>query len=293
MIFVRGSRRWLAGALLVVCVLALFALDGRTAPATIGENLYSGLKWREIGPFRGGRVAAVTGVPSQPDTYYLGAALGGAWKTTDNGHRWTPLFDHEAVGSIGAIAVAPSNPDIVYVGTGESAPREDVSFGNGVYRSSDGGRTWTHVGLPDSQHIARILVSPSDPNVVLVAALGHVYGPNTERGVFRSTDGGASWQKVLYKNDRSGAIELASDPGTPSIVYAAMWELQRTPWSLSSGGAGSGLYKSTDGGESWTLLSGHGLPETVLGKIGISVAAGSGGRRVYALVESEGGGVFR
>jgi len=291
MIFLRGGRR-LATALGVAVLLAASGHDNRAASATVGERLYSGLKWRQVGPFRGGRVAAVTGVPSRLDTYYLGAAIGGVWKTTDGGLRWTPMFDHAAVGSIGAIAVAPSNPDIIYVGTGESAPREDVSFGDGIYRSGDGGRTWTHVGLPDSQHIARILIDPRDPNVVLVAALGHVYGPNAERGVFRSTDGGASWRKVLYKDDRSGAIELAADPDDPSTVYAALWELQRTPWSLSSGGPGSGLYKSIDGGATWTLLSGHGLPDTVLGKIGVTVAAGTGGRRVYALVEADGGGLY-
>ena len=277
---------------LVAAALTAPGSHGTAATSSIPATLYSGLKWRLIGPGRGGRVAAVTGVPSQPDTYYVGAALGGVWKTTDGGHAWMPLFDHQRVGSIGAIAVARSNPEIVYVGTGESAPREDVSIGDGVYKSIDGGRTWTHVGLGDSQHISRIVIDPANPDRVLVAALGHVYGPNSERGVFRSTDGGASWQKVLYKDDRTGAIELAADPDDPSTVFAALWEIQRTPWSLTSGGPGSGLYKSTDGGASWTALT-HGLPEGVLGKIGVTVAAGTGGRRVYALVESGQGGLFR
>ena len=277
---------------LVAAALTPPGSHGTAATSSIPETLYSGLKWRLIGPGRGGRVAAVTGVPSQPDTYYVGAALGGVWKTTDGGHAWMPLFDHQRVGSIGAIAVARSNPDIVYVGTGESAPREDVSIGDGVYKSIDGGRTWTHVGLGDSQHISRIVIDPANPDRVLVAALGHVYGPNSERGVFRSTDGGASWQKVLYKDDRTGAIELAVDPDDPSTVFAALWEIQRTPWSLTSGGPGSGLYKSTDGGASWTAST-QGLPEDVLGKIGVTVAAGTGGRRVYALVESGQGGLYR
>ncbi len=181
----------------------------------------------------------------------------------------------------------------MYVGTGESAPREDVSFGDGVYKSTDGGKTWSHAGLPDSQHIARILVDAKNPNLVLVAALGHVYGSNAERGVFRSTDGGASWQKVLYKDDRTGAIELATDPDNPATVFAALWQMQRTPWSLSSGGPGSGLYKSSDGGATWTAISGHGLPAGLLGKIGVTVAAGTKGQRVYALVEAEQGGLYR
>ncbi len=282
-----------AALLVVLATAAVTITHTRAASSTIPPSLYSGLTWRQIGPFRGGRVLAVTGVPSEPETYYLGAAIGGVWKTTDGGHAWTPLFDHEAVGSIGAIAVAPSNSNIVYVGTGETPPREDVSFGNGVYKSIDAGRTWTYVGLPDSQHIARILIDPTDSNVVLVAALGHIYGPNTERGIFRSTDGGATWTKVLYTDDVTGGVDLAADPDNPSTVFAAMWQLQRKPWRLDSGGPGSGLYKSTDAGVTWTPVTGHGLPGGVLGKIGVSVAAGTGGRRVYALVEAEQGGLYR
>jgi photosystem II stability/assembly factor-like uncharacterized protein len=283
---------------LVSCVTIAIAVvaatgPGHAAPSTMPPGLFSGLSWRQIGPFRGGRVAAVTGVPADPETYYLGAAIGGVWKTTDGGHEWKPMFDAQHIGSIGAIAVSASDPNVIYAGTGESAPREDVSIGDGVYKSVDAGRSWTHVGLPDSQHIARIVIDPTDPNVVLVAALGHVYGPNEERGVFRTTDGGATWTKVLYKDARTGAIELAADPDNPRTVFAAMWEMQRTPWSMSSGGPGSGLYKSTDGGVTWAAVSGHGLPETVLGKIGVAVAAGTGGQRVFALVEAEGGGLFR
>ena len=241
------------------------------------DSLLTGLSWRQIGPFRGGRLAAATGVPSEPETYYLGAALGGVWKTTDGGNRWAPIFDHASpLASIGAIAVSASDPNVIYVGTGESAPREDASFGDGMWKSIDAGKTWTHVGLTDSQHIARIVIDPRDPNLVLVAAQGHVYGPNDERGVFRSTDGGASWKKVLYADRESGAIELAADPDNPSTVFAALWHVQRKPWLLDSGGPGSGLFKSTDDGVTWTPVTGHGLPETALGKIGISVAASTG-----------------
>jgi photosystem II stability/assembly factor-like uncharacterized protein len=281
-------------AMRLTLLVALAGALVTTAAAPVPETLYAGLSWRQVGPFRGGRVAAVTGVPSQPETYYLGAALGGLWKTTDGGYQWKPIFDRAGpLASIGAVAVSPSNPNVLYAGTGESAPREDVSLGDGVWKSIDAGKTWAHAGLDDSQHIARIVIDPRNPDIVLVAALGHVYGPNDERGVFRTTDGGATWKKVLYKDARSGAIELAADPDNPSTVFAALWEMQRTPWHMSSGGAGSGLYKSTDGGQTWTEKSGHGLPETVLGKIGISVAAGTGGRRVYALVEAEHGGLFR
>ena len=293
MFAVSRSVRTVVTSLVIAIVIVIATGPGHAAPAAMPGRLFAGLTWRQIGPFRGGRVAAVTGVPAEPETYYLGAALGGVWKTTDGGHEWKPMFDAQHIGSIGAVAVSASDPNVVYVGTGESAPREDVSFGNGVYKSLDAGRSWTHIGLPDSQHISRIVIDPINPNVVLVAALGHVYGPNAERGVFRTIDGGASWQKVLYKDERSGAIELAADPDNPRTVFAALWEMQRRPWSMSSGGTGSGLYKSTDGGVTWSAVTGHGLPETVLGKIGVAVAAGTGGRRVYALVEADKGGLFR
>jgi photosystem II stability/assembly factor-like uncharacterized protein len=272
---------------------AALSISGHAAPDVVPPSLYSGFEWRLIGPYRGGRVLSVTGVPSEPDTYYLGAAIGGVWKTTDGGHLWRPLFDAEDVQSIGAIAVAPSNPDVVYVGTGESDPREDVSFGDGMYKSIDAGKTWTHIGLADTQHIARIVIDPSNPDIVLVAAVGHIFGPNAERGVFRTTDGGATWQKVLYKDEQTGAIDLESDPAHPTVLYAALWQMSRKPWLLSSGGPLSGLYKSTDEGVTWTPIAGHGLPEGVLGKIGISVAPGTNGRRVYALIEAKAGGLYR
>jgi photosystem II stability/assembly factor-like uncharacterized protein len=255
----------------------------------------SPLQWRLIGPFRGGRVVAVTGVPGEPDHFYFGSVNGGVWETVDAGRTWQPIFDREPIGSIGAIAVAPSNPKVVYVGSGEADMRSDIAQGNGMYKSADGGRTWARIGLTDSQQIARIVVHPSNPDVVYVAALGHPYGPNAERGVFRSTDGGKSWQRVLSRNNDSdtGAIDLAFEPRNPNVVYAALWQTRRTPWSVypPSNGAGSGLFKSTDGGEHWTEIKGHGFPENP-GRIGIAVAP-SMPQRVYAVVDAAEGGMYR
>ena len=255
--------------------------------------LYSGMKWRLAGPGSGGRVEAVAGIPNQPDTYYIGAVAGGVWKTSNSGLTWTPLFNHEPVASIGAIAIAPSNPNVIYVGTGEEAPRGDISFGDGVYKSTDGGKTWKNIGLRDSRHIGKIVVDPRNANVVYVAAEGHIYGPNHERGVFRSLDGGATWKQVLYRNDQTGAVDLAMDPDNSQVLYAALWQVRRQPWHFSSGGPGSGLYKSTDGGSTWQQLGGHGLPDGVWGRIGVAVAAGSEGQRVYALIEAKQGGLYR
>ena len=255
---------------------------------TYGENLYSGMQWRLIGPFRGGRVETVTGIPGDPLTYYMGSVGGGVWKTTDAGQTWEPLWNKGSVFSIGAVAIAYSEPNVVYVGTGEACPRGDMAYGDGMYKSTDAGKTWQHIGLTDSRHIGKILVDPHDPNRVFVATLGHVYGPNAERGVFRSTDGGQTWAKVLYKNDTTGAADLIFDPTNSQILYAAMWTVQRTPWSLTSGGSpDDGLYKSTDGGDTWQKLGGQGWPQGLLGKIGVAVSAGNP-NRVYALVEATG-----
>lgn len=263
-----------------------------SSSAVVDQNLFNGLEWRSIGPYRGGRVLAVAGIPGDPTTYYFGAVAGGVWKSTDSGHRWKPLFEHEQVSSVGAIAVADSNPNVIYVGTGEACIRGDISFGNGVYKSTDGGRTWKHVGLQDTRHIGALIIHPRNPDIVYVAALGHAYGRNGERGVFRTTDGGKNWERVLYKDDRSGAIDVVFDPGNPNILYAALWQVQRTPWSLESGGSGSGLYRSMDGGSTWKRLEGNGLPKGILGKIGISVS-GADSDRVYALIEAEEGGLYR
>ncbi len=278
---------------LVIGCAVLFLACGSLDAQEYNPQLFSGMKWRLIGPGTGGRVEAVAGVPDQPDTYYIGAVDGGVWKTTNSGLKWTPLFNHEPVASIGAIAIAPADDNVIYVGTGEEAPRGDISFGGGVYKSTDGGKTWTSVGLKDTRQIARIVIDPKNSDVVYVAAEGHIYGPNKERGVFRSTDGGKTWQKVLYKDEQTGAIDLAMDPSNSHILYAALWLVRREPWHFSDGGPSSGLYKSTDGGSTWQQLAGHGLPAEVLGRIGVAVAGGSNGQRVYALVEAKHGGLFR
>jgi photosystem II stability/assembly factor-like uncharacterized protein len=257
------------------------------AESNVSEKLYSGLQWRLVGPFRGGRTEAVAGIAGNPRVYYFGSVAGGVWKTTDGGLNWTPIFDQEPVLSIGAMAVAPSATDTIYVGTGEPCLRNDITSGDGVYKSTDGGRTWRNIGLGDTRQIATILIDPHDANRVFVAALGHPYGPNAERGVFRSTDGGNTWQKILYVDENTGANDVVFDPANPNVLYASMYQVRRTPYSLTSGGPGSGLYKSTDGGNAWKRLDGGGMPAGILGRIGVAVAAGGTGR-VYAMIESKG-----
>jgi photosystem II stability/assembly factor-like uncharacterized protein len=269
--------------------------QNKAAPSsgkTVDEKLFGAMRWRQVGPFRGGRVLAVTGIEGEPNVFYFGAASGGVWKSTDAGANWNPIFDKEPIASIGAIAVASSDHNIIYVGTGEACIRGNISYGNGVYKSLDGGRTWRNVGLRDTRHIGAVIVDPKNANLVFVAALGHAFGPNEERGLFRSADGGATWQKVLYRDNRTGAIDVVFDPGNPNTLFASLWEVYRTPWSLSSGGEGSGLYKSTDGGGTWRRLEGHGLPAGILGRIGVSVS-GADSNRVYAMIESKEGGLYR
>ncbi len=257
---------------------------------------FGDLHWRLLGPFRGGRVLAVAGVPRQPQHFYFGAVNGGVWETLDAGRTWQPIFDDQAVGSIGAIAIAPSDPKILYVGTGEADMRSDIAQGDGVYRSADAGRSWTRIGLEDSQQIGRILVDPRDASTVFVAALGHPYGPNAQRGVFRSRDGGAHWQRLLGNDDATGAINLAFEPGNASVIYAAMWQVRRTPWNIypPANGPGSGLFKSSDGGDTWTQVKGNGFPGYA-GRIGIALSDASP-RRVYAIVDGladNEGGLYR
>ena len=250
------------------------------------------MKWRLVGPFRGGRVEAVAGIAGDPKTYYFGAVAGGVWKTTDAGSTWKPIFDHESTQSIGAIGIAPSDPNIIYVGTGEPCLRNDITFGNGMYKSTDSGVTWKHIGLEDTQHISKVVVDPRNPNIVFVAAVGHASGPNADRGVFKSEDGGATWKKVLFKDDKSGAIDLVMDPSNSHILFAALYQIYRAPWMLEAGGPGSGIYKSTDAGNTWTHIEGHGLPEGPLGRIGLAVSSES--KRIYALVEAKkDGGMYR
>ena len=259
-------------------------LDPVTSPFDL-TPLSTGMHWRMLGPTRGGRTAAATGVPGRPNEFYFGAVNGGVWKTIDAGRVWEPVFDSQPVASIGAIAVAPSAPDVVYVGSGESTLRDSTGYGNGMYKSTDAGKTWTHIGLADTQHIGKIAVDPRDPRRLFVAAIGHLYAANAERGVFRSTDGGASWQKVLFKGPDVGAVEVVIDPVNPRVIYAGLWNTRRPPWFTyaPTNGPGGGIFKSTDGGTTWTQLT-HGLPPAGIGRTGIAVAP-SDPRRVYALVD--------
>jgi photosystem II stability/assembly factor-like uncharacterized protein len=265
--------------------------ESATQPPKDEDPLFKGMKYRAIGPFRGGRSLTASGVPGDPTTYYFGATGGGVWKTTDGAVSWTAVFDKEAVSSIGSLAVAPSDPNILYVGTGEACIRGNISHGDGIYKTLDGGKTWKNVGLRDSRAVGKVIVDPRNPEVVFVAALGHPYGANTERGIFRTTDGGKTWEKVLYKDENTGGIDIAFDPRNSHILFASLWEARRTPWNLSSGGPGSGLYRSNDGGSSWKRLEEHGLPKGPYGRIGVAVAANSD--RVYALIEANEGGLYR
>ena len=270
----------------------VMAAAAQLAAQPFDPRLLTGVHWRLAGPFRGGRVLAVAGVPGQPDHFYFGAVGGGVWESENAGRTWEPIFDGQPIASIGALAVAPSDPRVVYVGSGEADMRSDISHGNGMYRSSDGGRTWAHVGLEGTRQIGRVVVDPRDANLVYVAALGHGYGPNPERGVFRSKDGGRTWSRVLFKDENTGAIDLALDPSNPKTILAALWQTRRPPWNTypPSNGPGSGLYRSEDGGDTWKPVAG-GFPSEKLGRVGIAFAP-SDARRVYALVDAKEGGLY-
>jgi photosystem II stability/assembly factor-like uncharacterized protein len=281
---------------LAICATAVSlprAQDGQTPPKPF--DLLKPLQYRSIGPYRGGRSAAVTGVASQPFVFYYGSTGGGVWKTTDGGINWESVSDGSVfgTGSVGAIAVSDSDPNVVYVGMGESPIRGNVSHGDGVYKSNDGGKTWKRMGLEDTRQIPRIRIHPRNPDLVYVAALGHVWGTNDQRGVFRSKDGGKTWEKILSRGNKAGAIDLVLDPTNPNVLYAGFWEVSRKPWTLESGGPGGGIFKSTDGGDTWTELTRNpGLPRGTVGKIGIAVSPANP-ERVWAIVEAEDGGVFR
>ncbi len=269
--------------------------DDSTAQSP-AQRLMSKLEWRNIGPFIGGRVVAVDGVPSDPNLFYMGAVQGGIWKSTNYGQNWENISDGKiptVANSIGAIAVAPSNPRVIYAGTGESDIRQDFDTGDGIYKTTDAGKTWHYAGLRETHMTSSLVVDPRDPNIVYATSMGHVFKPNPDRGVFKSTDGGKTWNKILYIDDKTGANVVVMDPHNPAVLYAAMWQAQRMPWGMTSGGPGSGLYKTTDGGAHWTKISTHpGFAQGLLGKMGVSVSARNP-RVVYAIVQANDGGVFR
>ena len=269
--------------------------EGTSQPAARESDLLKPLQWRSIGPYRGGRVTAVAGVASQPSVFYFGATGGGVWKTSDGGINWEPISDGSVfgTGSVGAIGLSDSDPNTIYVGMGESPIRGNVSHGDGVYKSTDAGKTWNRIGLVDTRQISRIRVHPRNPDLVYVAAQGHVWAPNEQRGIFRSKDGGKNWEKVLYRGDKAGACDLILDPTNPTIIYAGLWEAYRKPWTLESGGPNSGIFKSTDGGDTWTdITRNQGLPKGTIGIVGLAVSPANPDR-LWAIVEAEDGGVFR
>jgi photosystem II stability/assembly factor-like uncharacterized protein len=291
------QRIWpLCGAVLVCAIVSLWGRDvaAQETAARFDGRLFQELRWRLIGPHRAGRSLAVTGVRGQPELFYFGSVDGGVWRTNDAGRTWNPIFDSQPIGSIGAIAIAPSDPNIIYVGTGEADMRSNIAYGNGMYKSTDAGKTWLHIGLEDSRQIARIIVDPTDPKKLFVAALGHAYGPNNERGVFRSNDGGAHWQRVLFHDENTGAIDVAYEPGNTKVLYAALLQTRRPPWNVypPSKGPGTGLYRSRDGGNHWDAITGHGLPSEELGRMGIAIAPNNT-RRIYLIIDAKAGGLYR
>jgi photosystem II stability/assembly factor-like uncharacterized protein len=290
--YLKSFQKILASAAVFISLSFYCHLAGAQ---NIDSSAYSMLKYRMIGPFRGGRTVGASGSAKQPNVFYIGVNNGGVWKTTDYGRTWMPVFDKEPTGSIGDVAVAPSNPDVVYAGSGEGIQRPDLSVGDGVYKSTDGGKTWINTGLKNAEQIGGVAIDPNDENKVFIAALGHPYGPNTERGVYRTVDGGKSWERVLYKDENTGAIQVTIDPSNSNVIYADMWAGRQGPWENGAwDGPGSGLFKSTDGGTTWVQLTG-GLPTIAdgLGRIGFCVSA-SNSKRLYACVDAKkGGGLYR
>jgi photosystem II stability/assembly factor-like uncharacterized protein len=271
-------------ALLLLGAMPTSVLAQEEAEKEEEVDLFGQLKYRHIGPV-GNRVSAVVGVPGDPNMYYFGSASGGAFKTTDGGVHWKPIFDDQPVSSIGSMAIAPSDPNVIWVGTGEAKIRSNISVGNGIYKSTDAGKTFAHMGLEKTGRIGRIVIHPENPDIVLAAALGHCYGPQEERGVFRTTDGGVSWERVLFVDENTGASDIVMDPTNPRILFAGMWHMAIWTWGRQSGGPGSGLYVSRDGGVTWKHLTGNGLPEPPLGKIALAMTPRDS-NRIYALIET-------
>ena len=289
------SQRLRFAALAALSIAAALSLSAQSpskrapvpapaAAAAPSPDAWSALHWRNIGP-EGNRFSAAAGIPGDPLTYYVGAASGGVWKTTDGGTNWRPLFDAQPVQSIGSIAVARSDKNVVWVGTGEGKIRSHISIGQGVYKSTDAGETWTLTGLEKTARIPRIVVHPQDPNTVLACALGHAYGPQQERGVYRTTDGGVTWTRVLFVDENTGCSDIAMDPSNPRVLFAGMWSLEIHTYGRTSGGAGGGLFVSRDGGSTWTRLQGNGLPTKPVGKVAVAIA-NSNSQRVYAMIET-------
>src|SRR6476661_1214786 len=279
---------------LCLCLCVFIPLDAQDKPdsePTTGPKEFKALKYRNIGPAAGGRVSRAAGVPGNPLIYYAATASGGVWMSSDAGMTWKAIFDKQPVSSIGSIAVAPSDPNVIYVGSGEANIRGNVGAGNGIYKSTDAGKTWTQVWNQQGQ-IGTMVVHPKNADIAYAAVLGHAFGPNPERGVYRTQDGGKTWQQVLKKDADTGASDVAIDPSNPNTLFAGFWQARRFPWDLQSGGPGSGLYLSRDGGDTWKQLTAHGLPDGIWGKVGVAVAP-SDDRRVYALIEAEKGGLFR
>lgn len=284
-----------ARSLRAACAWAVlvFPFTAWAGEALKGPVPFEGLTFRSLGPSAGGRVSRAVGVPGDARTYYAATASGGVWKSSDGGIHWAPIFDDQPIASIGSLAVAPSDPNVVYVGSGEANVRGNVAAGNGIYKSLDGGKTWSHVLRQEGQ-IGALVIDPRNADVAFAALLGHAFGPNPERGVYRTRDGGRTWQQVLKRDADTGASDVALDPSNPNVVFAGLWQVRRRPWEMTSGGPGSGLFVSRDGGDSWTQLKAgqRGLPEGIWGKVGVAVAP-SDGRRVYALIEARDGGLFR
>ena len=277
-------------SLLLISAGAWAQKKGAAAPAKAAtgydESLYNAIEWRSIGPYRGGRSAAVTGVPGKPNLFYFGGSGGGVWQTTDAGNSWTNISDGYFGSSIGSIAVSEWDNNVIYIGQGEGTVRGNVSFGNGVYKSTDAGKTWTHVGLKESRHVPRIRIHPKNPDLVYAAVLGDLFKSTEERGVYRSEDGGKNWKRILFANADAGAVDLVLDPNNARILYASTWRIRRTPYSLESGGEGSALWKSTDGGDTWTNISkNEGMPKGIWGISGVTVSPVNS-NRVYAIIEN-------